>query len=194
MEERKIGRKLVVIGGSAGSLDMLLDIIPRIDPAIDYPIVLVVHRRVSNDDVLADLLGTKTTMPVKEAEEKELLRAGHIYIAPGNYHLLFEHNHSVSLDDSERINYSRPSIDVSFQSAADIYGPGLTCILLSGANADGVEGCRYAQGKGAFTIAQCPGTAGVAYMPQQAIDNKVVNEVMGASSMVGYLNSRSAKQ
>lgn len=189
MEKRKINSdKLVVIGGSSGSLDVLLHLLPGLKGDIDYPIVIVLHRKSSSDSILSDLLSTRTTLKVKEIEEKEMLTAGVIYIAPGDYHVLFEKDHTFSLDYSEKINYSRPSIDASFESAADIFGGALTCILLSGANADGSEGFRHAKSKNATLIAQLPSTADVPYMPEQAINNAPVDHIFNVAQMISFLN------
>jgi two-component system chemotaxis response regulator CheB len=180
--------KIVVIGGSAGSLDVLLQLVPSLKPAIDYPIVIVLHRRGSGDDILTDLLATRTTLTVKEIEEKETLAPGTIYIAPGDYHLLFEKDNTCSLDYSEKLNYSRPSIDIAFESAAVVYGNSLTCILLSGANADGAEGCRQALAHGAITIAQLPSTAEVPFMPIQAINGNAITHIYNVKEMAAYMN------
>jgi len=181
--------KLVLIGGSAGSLEALLDIISTLNSNIRVPIILVLHRKSSNDSLLSDLLSTKTEIVVKEIEDKEKIKENHIYITPGDYHILFEADGTMALDDSEKVNYSRPSIDVAFESAADVYGPSLTCMLLSGANSDGTNGLRYVKEKGGTAIAQAPQAAEVAFMPQSAIDNKVVDYVLDNEGIVNYLNT-----
>lgn len=187
MAESKI--EMVIIGGSAGSLEALLEILPAIHPASLPPVVLVLHRKNSEEDILIDLLAARTHFKVKEAEEKELPQPGTLYIVPPDYHLLFEEDHSFSLDVSEKVNYCRPSIDVVFQSAADVYHDKLVCILLSGANADGTDGFRYVQESGGITIAQSPESAEVSYMPEQAILNKTASLVMSNLELVTYLNT-----
>lgn len=185
--EGSIG-KVILIGGSAGSLDVLLKILPAIHPAFKQAIVIVLHRKFSNDNILTDLLSVKTKLKVREVEEKDIILPGYIYIAPGDYHLLFEKDLSFSLDDSEKVNFSRPSIDVAFQSAANALGSNLICILLSGANADGTEGCKYVKGKGGITVAQLPRSAEVAYMPSQAIASNVVDYVLDIDGIVSFIN------
>lgn len=187
MAEDKI--ELVVIGGSAGSLEALLEILPGLKDVFAVPIVLVLHRKQSNDSILADLLTARSSLRVKEIEEKESPRKGTLHIVPPDYHVLFEQDHTFSLDVSERINYSRPSIDVVYQSAADVYQNKLACILLSGANADGTDGFRYVQKMGGVTIAQSPESAEVSYMPEQAIAANVATHVMDIKSIISYLNS-----
>jgi len=189
MAEGKIDEQVILIGGSAGSLEALLEILPLLDSGLQTPIIVVMHRKASNDPVLVELLSVKTQLKVKEVEDKEPINKGYLYIAPGDYHILFEKDHTMSLDDSEKVNFSRPSIDVAFQSAADIYGPGLTCILLSGANADGTAGFKYAKEKGSITIAQQPETAEVAFMPQSAINNDTASRVYNMQEIAMYINS-----
>ena len=180
--------KLIIIGGSAGSLDVLLHIVPSLKKTFSIPIVIVVHRKIPNDTVLPNLLSTKTHLLVKEIEEKERIQPGSIYIVPGDYHVLIENDHTFSLDYSEKVNFSRPSIDVVFQSAANVFRQHLVCILVSGANADGTEGMQYVQQQGGTTIAQLPSSAEVAYMPEQAILHNAAHYVLDLSDMADFLN------
>ncbi|MBS1585601.1 MAG: chemotaxis protein CheB [Bacteroidetes bacterium] len=195
MAQGEIGiSKLVLIGGSAGSLEALLDIVSNLDSAMQIPIILVLHRKSSSDSLLSDLLSTKTKIAVKEIEDKEKVQAAHIYVAPGDYHILFEADGTVALDDSEKVNYSRPSIDVAFESAAEIYGASLCCMLLSGANSDGTNGLRYVKERKGVAIAQAPQAAEVAFMPQNAIDNRVVDYVLDNKEIANYLNRLNAEK
>jgi two-component system chemotaxis response regulator CheB len=180
--------RALIIGGSAGSLDVLLKVLPAIDRDITFPIVIVIHRKKGTDSMLSDLLSTKTTLEVKEAEEKEGLQAGFIYIVPSDYHLLVERDLTISLDSSEKINYSRPSIDVTFQSAAEVYGAKLACILLSGSNSDGVNGLIYTKRFGGETAVQDPSSAQVDYMPKQAILKAEIDHVLKIEEMANYIN------
>jgi two-component system chemotaxis response regulator CheB len=122
MEENKIiaNCKVVIIGGSAGGLNALLQILPDLHYLNSFALVIVLHRRGTDDLTLEELIKLKTTIQVKAIEDKELLLPGFVYVAPSNYHLLFEKDGTFSLDTSEKVNYSRPSIDVSFESAAEI--------------------------------------------------------------------------
>jgi two-component system chemotaxis response regulator CheB len=137
---------------------------------------------------LTDLLGAKTSLLIREIEDKDMLVNGCIFLAPGDYHLLFEKDGSLSLDDSEKVAFSRPSIDVAFQSAADAYGAATICLLLSGANADGAAGMAQVQAAGGITVAQSPESAEVPYMPQQAIDRQVADYVLDVQGIVEFLN------
>jgi two-component system chemotaxis response regulator CheB len=179
--------KLVVIGGSAGSLQVIFDLLGPLRPGVRLSLLVVLHRHTQNDSSLEELMSVKTKLPCKEVEEKEPILPGVIYICPADYHVLIEKDRSFSLDYSERVNFSRPSIDVSFKSAADVYGPALICVLLSGGNADGAEGLEYAKERGSTTIVQDPATAEVAYMPQVAIDKVKVDFILRPCDMPGII-------
>jgi two-component system chemotaxis response regulator CheB len=179
--------QLLIIGGSAGSLEVLVQLLPALHKNLKLAIVVVMHRK-AGESMLVDVLGGKTTWPVKEAEEKENVEAGTVYVAPSDYHLLFEKNKTFSLDFSEKVHYSRPSIDVSFESAADAYGATVIAVLLSGANSDGSEGLNLIRNAGGIAIVQDPLEASVAYMPQQAIDNFQVDYIADTKTIVDIIN------
>lgn len=164
-----VPQRLVVIGGSAGSLEVVLSIVGALPPLPHAAVVVVVHRKQSADSVLTGLLAARTNLPVKEVEDKDELLPGTIFLAPPDYHLLLENRQQFSLDDSEKVHHSRPSIDVTFESAAQAFGADTIGILLSGANADGAEGLLRIREYGGATLVQDPSTAEVYYMPQQAI-------------------------
>ncbi|KAB7733156.1 chemotaxis protein CheB [Rudanella paleaurantiibacter] len=191
MAENGVGRpeKLVVIGGSTGSIDVLLSVLPMVQvPLTGAAIVIVVHRKNTADSALSAVLALRTSLPVHEVDDKDLVQPGHIYLAPADYHLLFEHDGTFSLDDSEKINYSRPSIDVTFESAADVYGPAVVGIILSGANADGTEGFRAIKQAGGILVAQRPDTAQVGYMPNQAILHTPVDHILSIEQIGAFIN------
>jgi len=179
--------ELLIIGGSAGGLEVLLEVLPQLRTDLDYAVVLVMHRR-GGDSLLTGLLSDKTKLAVKEAEEKESIRPGVIYIAPADYHLLIENDKTFSLDYSEKIHYSRPAIDASFETAAEAYGPLLAGVLLSGANADGAEGLLQIKQAGGLTIVQDPDEASVSYMPQQAIEKGAADKILTTRQIIGLLN------
>jgi two-component system, chemotaxis family, protein-glutamate methylesterase/glutaminase len=189
MEEEILMNKyeLLIIGGSAGSLEVILEVLPLLRHDLDYAILLVLHRR-SGDSLLTGLLSDKTSLEVKEAEEKEAITPGVIYIAPANYHLLVEKDKTLSLDYSEKIHYSRPAIDASYETAAEAYGPLLIGVLLSGANADGAEGLLKIKQAGGLTIVQDPNEASVSYMPQQAIEKNAATKIVKTTQIIRLLN------
>ena len=184
----------VIIGGSAGSLEVLLTMLPDLEFPLSFPIIIVLHRKSGNDSLLTNLFETKTRIKVLDIEEKQPILAGNIYLAPSDYHLLFESDHTFSLDHSERINYSRPSIDVAFQSAAAVYKKNLTGILLSGANNDGVEGLRKIKTFGGAICIQDPATAVVPYMPAQAALAMKIDSVLKQKEMASFINRLSKKR
>lgn len=166
-----VASKTIVIGGSAGSLATLLRIIPLLQKDMNVSVLIVMHRLASSEEVLLDVLESKTSFEVKEVEDKDELQPGIVYIAPADYHVLLERDRSLTLDDSEKVNFSRPSIDVTFESVADICGPSLIGVLLSGANADGVAGLKKVKEKGGRVVIQDPATADFPVMPQKALES-----------------------
>lgn len=189
MEKDRINiERIIVIGGSAGSLEVLLEVLPQLKHDLTIPIVLVMHRKATAESTLVNLLSSRTSICLKEAEEKERIRNNCIYLAPADYHLLFEDDLSFSLDYSEKINYSRPSIDVSFESAAEVFKENLIAVLLSGANADGTNGLREVQQRGGLSIVQDPATAEVSFMPRSAVDAKVADKTIAVTELASFIN------
>jgi two-component system chemotaxis response regulator CheB len=180
--------KVLIIGGSAGSLDLLVKLLPLVQK-ISFAMVIVLHRKSGEDSTLEELIAVKAKIPVKAVEDKTQLLPGYIYIAPADYHLLFEKNNQLSLDTSEKINYSRPSIDVAFESAADAYGNALAAILLSGANADGTEGLKAVKNSGGVIAVQNPETAEMPFMPQNAIGNLMPDFVLDFDGLLEFIKS-----
>ncbi|RDV13637.1 chemotaxis protein CheB [Pontibacter diazotrophicus] len=162
--------KLIVMGGSWGGIHASLSILKDLPATYPIPIILVLHRLRTVEGNLQELFVKRLALKAVEIEEKEKLAPGHIYLAPSNYHVLLEKDFTFSLDVSELENYSRPSIDVTFTSAADVFGKNTIGILLSGASKDGSSGLSYIFGKGGMAIVQDPEEAEVNTMPLSAID------------------------
>lgn len=179
---------IFLIGGSAGSLKVLLEVLPNIKGDLSFPIIIILHRKGSADSMLAELLDSRTNLTVVEAEEKEKLIPGYIYLAPADYHLLIEKDHTISLDFSEKLNYSRPSIDVTFTSAAEIYGDKTAALLLSGANSDGVDGLNIIKQNNGTTLVQDPVTAEVDFMPRQAVMNAKIDFILEPKEIAAFIN------
>jgi two-component system, chemotaxis family, protein-glutamate methylesterase/glutaminase len=179
--------KLVLIAGSAGSLQVMLSILTAMGREYPIPVLVVLHRNNVFESSLEELMSIRTNLVIKEVEEKEPILPGVVYLCPADYHVLLEQDHTFSLDYSERVNFSRPSIDVTMRSAADVYGEGLIALLLSGGNADGSDGLVYVQSKGGFTVVQDPETAEVPYMPQQAILRMSVDLVVSTEDLPGLM-------
>ena len=191
MEENQLKpfEKLVVIGGSAGSLEVLLHVLPKLGDIDAIAVVIVLHRRNSDDNILEELLRMKSGLQIKEIEDKTKVKAGRVHVAPPDYHLLFENDFQFSLDISEKVNYSRPSIDTAFESAAEAYGDKVVAILLSGANADGSEGMITVKNAGGTTVIQLPETADVPYMPAYARDHASPDFELKPSEMPTFINN-----
>jgi len=139
--------------------------------------------------VLAHLFSSRTKFKVKEVEDKDSISPGYIYIAPPDYHLLVENENCFSLDSSEKIYFSRPSIDVTFESVAQVFGDAVIGVLLSGANADGAQGLSIIKQTGGFTIVQDPKSAEVDFMPRQAIEQLEPDAIVNAAQLPAFLNN-----
>ncbi|MCG2617174.1 chemotaxis protein CheB [Terrimonas sp. NA20] len=178
---------MIIIGGSAGSLQVVFYLLGNCPPDFDIPILIVLHRDPQGISRLAELLATKTTLTVKEIEDKEPIEKGCVYVCPPDYHTLFEDESSFSLDYSEKINFSRPSIDVTFRSGADVFGNRLVCILLSGANADGADGLNYVRSHSGISVVHSPEEAEVRYMPEQALLQGKADHVLRKDEIMQFI-------
>ena len=159
----------LLIGASAGGVETLLSLLEELPADYRLPVVCLLHVPDRNDSLLADLLQRRLQLTAKEAEDKEYLRPGVVYVAPAGYHLSIESDHSFSLSREEPRHFSRPSIDILFESAADAYGEQLAAALLTGANEDGAAGLLAVQQAGGLTLIQEPADALVPTMPAAAL-------------------------
>ena len=161
------GYRLIVVGVSAGGLFALRTLVAALPQGFDLPIAVVQHRS-KDSEALCDLLQECTHLRVGEANDKEPILGGGVYVAPPDYHLLVEPGY-FSLSTDEPVRYSRPSIDVMFASAADAYGADVIGIVMTGANADGSRGLQKIVQRGGYAIVQDPADAEVRVMPQSAL-------------------------
>lgn len=161
--------RAIVIGASAGALDALSAILPTLPAGFALPVMIVVHVPPDRDSVLAELFQAKCRVTVKEAEDKEPIVGGTVYFAPPGYHLLIEADKTLALSSDDPVLFSRPSIDVLFESAADAYGSEVLGIILTGANQDGAEGLRAIAQSGGAALVQAPCEALASFMPEAAI-------------------------
>jgi two-component system chemotaxis response regulator CheB len=184
----------IVIGGSAGGLNALQEILRPLPADFGLPILVVLHRSPSPDDLLTVVLNETCQLLVKEADQDELIEAGRIYIAPANYHLLVERDRTLSLSIDAKVCYSRPSIDVLFETAAEVYRSGLIGIILTGANNDGTAGLRRIKKNDGLTIAQDPATAEVKRMPTSAIEENIVDRIVSLKKLSSFLTQCSARR
>ncbi|MDQ3283249.1 MAG: chemotaxis protein CheB [Acidobacteriota bacterium] len=169
--------QLVTIGCSMGGMHALQVIFGALPKDFPLPIAVVQHRYKTSNEGLPAFLRRHSKLNVVDTTDKEWIKPGTVYLAPANYHLLVEPGElSLSVDDA--VSYSRPSIDVMFESAADAYGSGVVAIVLTGANADGARGAARIKKRGGFVIAQDPSTAESPAMPQAAIDATRVDRIL----------------
>lgn len=179
----------IVMGASAGAIGALSRILPVL-PA-DYPIavLVVVHIPPDRSDMLAPLFQAKCRVVVKEAEDKEAILPGFVYFGPSNYHLLVEADRTLSLSADEPVLYSRPSIDVLFESAADAYGSALVGVILTGANEDGAAGLRAVAVGGGVALVEDPTAAFSPAMPSAALKLCAEARSLSLDAIAAYLLS-----
>jgi two-component system chemotaxis response regulator CheB len=158
----------VVIGGAAGALAAVRRILSHPAGPARPPVVLVLHRKEGFAADYASILPRQGGINLKEADEKEALARGTVYIAPAGYHLLIENDRTFGLSVDARVHWARPSIDVLFESAADAFGPSLIGIILTGANDDGAAGLQAVEAAGGLAIVQDPKSAEFNTMPEAA--------------------------
>lgn len=168
----------VVIGTSAGGVEALSQLLPCLGRHFAPAVVVVLHLPSDAQSEIARLFATRCVLPVVEASDREPIRGGTIYFAPPGYHLLVNADRTCALSVDEAVNFSRPSIDVMFESAAWAYGTRLLGILLTGASADGAAGMAVIRGVGGRTWAQSPAGARARTMPLAAIERGVVDAVL----------------
>jgi two-component system, chemotaxis family, protein-glutamate methylesterase/glutaminase len=178
--------QLIVIGTSFGGLNALQALVARLPEGFPLPIVVVQHRGKNSNDGLCEFLQFYSKLPIKEPEDKEPIRAGHIYIAPSDYHLLIEDG-TFALSMEGPVAYARPSIDVLFESAADVYKEKVIGIILTGANRDGAEGLSKIKAYGGLVIVEDPKTAKASMMPEAAINATKVDQILSISEIATYL-------
>ena len=168
-ESRAQSYRAVVMGCSAGGLDALSVVLPSLPGTFPVPMVIVQHVDPRGMSRLHAILKAKCKIDVREAEEKIAPCPGTAYFAPPNYHLLLELDGTFSLSVDQRVNYSRPAIDVTFETAAELYGSALIGVVMTGASSDGSRGLARIKVLGGYTIVQDPKEAEAATMPESAI-------------------------
>lgn len=158
----------LVVGGSAGAVEALNQLLPEVAETPRIPVVVVVHLPPNRPSLLPEIFAARCRSPVREPEDKQPMTAG-IWFAPSNYHLLLEAERSFAFSTDLPVNFSRPSIDVLFECAADVFGERLSCVVLTGANDDGAHGASVVRRKGGLVIVQDPSSAEAKQMPTAAI-------------------------
>jgi two-component system chemotaxis response regulator CheB len=177
----------IVIGGSAGALPVLEHVLPAIPRDCAIPVAIVIHVLPTRPSLLVGVLGAHCALPVKEAEDKESVRGGVVYVAPPGYHLLIERDRTFALSVDEPVNYSRPAIDVLFESAADAYQARLAGVVLSGANQDGARGLAVIKARGGLAVVQSPEDAAARTMPDAALAAVRADHVLATGALAALL-------
>lgn len=177
----------VVLGTSWGGLNVLKKILSDLPSNFGLSMAVVQHIGPQSDNAWIEILNGLSKVNVKEADEKEAITAGTVYVAPPNYHLLIEPDYSLSLSVDERVNYARPSIDVLFETAAIAYQKHLIGIVLTGTNSDGVKGLKSIKEYGGLTVVQDPDTAEARFMPQAAIEAVLPDHVLSIEGITKLL-------
>ena len=180
--------QIVVIGGSLGGAQAVQTLLRDLPDEFPLPMVIVLHRSKTSDEMLISILQKATSLPVIEAEEKEVIVPGRVYLAPADYHLLVEQNSpaehgSLALSTEAPVLLARPSIDVLFQSAAETYARRVIGVILTGASRDGAEGLASIKAHGGMTLVQDPSTAESALMPEAAIAAGAVKHIVPLSEI-----------
>jgi two-component system chemotaxis response regulator CheB len=185
----------VVIGVSTGGVFALEKLLGQLPAEFPLPILIVQHIGPEAGGGLVKLLDERCLLRVKEADEQDEILPGTVYLAPANYHLLVEQGGLLSLSADPHVSFARPSVDVLFESAAEVFGPDLIGVVLTGANFDGSRGLRTIKKKGGVAIVQDPADAEARQMPQAALAATGVDHVVtldGMAALLQELASQSA--
>jgi two-component system chemotaxis response regulator CheB len=187
--ERKF--RALVIGGSAGSFPLVTRILHEIPKNFPMPVLLCLHRLKHVRHGFVEALSIKSNIPVVEPEDKEPIKAGKAYLAPSNYHMYVELGNHFALSTDEMVKFSRPSIDLTFETASYAYRDKMVGIMLSGANTDGADGMFRAHKRGAYTIVQNPEEAGVKTMPEGCLKLFTPDEVLNLDQIIKFIKELS---
>jgi two-component system chemotaxis response regulator CheB len=187
--ERFHNSEILLIGGSAGSFKLILQVVKSLRPNLNKVVIIIIHRKKNFLSNIEKLFADNCHISLKKISDKDKINKNTIYIAPANYHTLIEKAGYFGLDVSEPVWFSRPSIDVTFESAAEAYGNRCTAILFSGANHDGAQGMLKLRNAGALTIVQDPDDAEMPEMPNAAMNINAVDYVLRSDEIFELLKS-----
>jgi len=177
----------IVLGASAGGFNVIKQLTAALPKDFSLPIMVVQHVSDTSDGSWAEMLNRESRLRVKEADEKEEIRPGTVYLAPANYHLLVEPDHTLTLTVDERVNYARPSIDVLFETAAEAYRERLIGLVYTGANRNGAAGLAHIRANGGLAVVQDPTTAESPVMPSFAIGAAKPQHVLSPEKIIELL-------
>ncbi len=185
--QRRAGYDAIVVGGSSGAIDALVRMLPALPATLRAAMLVVMHLPRDRRSLLTDIFRQRCALPLQEAQDKDAITPGTVYFAPPDYHLLVDAGPSLALSVDAPVHYSRPSIDVLFESAADEYGERLVGVLLSGANEDGARGLAAIGAAGGLVVVQDPATAPMPAMPQAALARGAAHHVLAPPGIAELL-------
>jgi two-component system chemotaxis response regulator CheB len=179
----------VVMGASAGGVEALAVLLPALPAAFRPALFIVLHLPRERPSLLVEIFARRCARPVREADDKEPIEPGTVYFAPPDYHMLVEREQRIALSAEEPVHYSRPSIDVLFESAADVYGERLLGIILTGGNEDGAAGLHAIHQAGGVTVVQQPDSAKVPVMVVSALQRGPADFVLSLPEIAHLLGA-----
>jgi len=180
--------KAIVLGGSAGSIKLVSFFFLNLSSSFSTPLIMALHRANEQNSNLRNFFQEMVFLPIVEPLEATPIESGKIYLAPPGLHIVVEDNYIINVDNSPLVHYSKPSIDVLFMSAAEIYKEQIVGILVSGSNDDGALGIKNINEKGGITIVQNPEEAQLSRMPSSAMKLTQVTHVFNAVQILEFLN------
>jgi len=180
--------KAVIIGGSAGSFQVVTKILNSLPANFRLPVLLSLHRLKHVRSGFVEALSIKSAIQIIEPNDKDPIKSGKAYLAPANYHMYIELGNRISLSTEEAVNHSRPSIDLSFITAAEAYREKLIAIILSGANKDGAYGIKKVKDYGGLTIVQDPIECQVKTMTEASIKMTKIDHIYSTNQIIRFLN------
>ena len=188
-DHTQAGFDAVVIGGSAGSVEALGVLLPALPATLRAAVLVVLHLPRNRPSLLCNIFSARCALPLREADDKEPIVPGTVYFGPPDYHLLVDYGPALALSVDAPVHYSRPSIDVLFESAADAYGSRLVGVVLSGANHDGARGLAAIEAAGGLVIVQDPGSASVRAMPEAAAVRTKAPHILAPQQIADFLTA-----
>ncbi|MGN6398150.1 MAG: chemotaxis protein CheB [Mucilaginibacter sp.] len=181
--------EILLIGGSAGSFKLMFKVVQFLPADLNKSVIIVMHRKRNFASEIERLFARNSMMKLREIGDKDIIDKNTIYVAPANYHVLIEGTGHFALDVSDPVWFSKPSIDITFESAAEVFKNKCTAILLSGANQDGAAGLLKLRDAGSLTTAQDPDDAELPEMPREAINMKAADYVLNTIEIIELLRS-----
>lgn len=181
-------RRAIVMGCSAGGMSALRTVLAGLDKKLRLPVIVVCHTGSEDITTFCELIDTSSKLPVREARERQPVLPGVVHVAPAGYHLLLERGERFSLSVDDRVAFSRPAINVLFESAASVYNSALIGVVMTGANHDGASGLATIRAMGGMAIVQDPASAHASAMPQAALDKAGADHCVPLEEIAPLLN------